>query len=84
MKLKFGAAVRARVQETLRFMESNGKNHRPWSLAGMLNRFLLGRPLANWEGSAHEIRIGEAVPAKLYQAVAEVLAFVYRLKRKQA
>jgi amino acid transporter len=44
-------------------MESNGKNHRPWSLAGMLNRFLLGRPLANWEGSAHEIGIGEAVPA---------------------
>ena len=43
--------------------ESNGKNHRPWSLAGMLNRFLLGRPLANWEGSAHEIGIGEAVPA---------------------
>ena len=29
----------------------------------MLNRFLLGRPLANWEGSAHEIGIGEAVPA---------------------
>ena len=44
-------------------LESNGKNHRPWSLAGMLNRFLLGRPLANWEGSAHEIGIGEAVPA---------------------
>jgi amino acid transporter len=44
-------------------MESNGKNHRPWSLAGMLNRFLLGRPLANREGSAHEIGIGEAVPA---------------------
>jgi len=44
-------------------MESNGKNHRPWSLAGLLNRFLLGRPLANWEGSAHEIGIGEAVPA---------------------
>ena len=43
--------------------ELNGKNHRPWSLAGMLNRFLLGRPLANWEGSAHEIGIGEAVPA---------------------
>ena len=43
--------------------ESNGKNHRPWSLAGMLNRFLLGRPLANREGSAHEIGIGEAVPA---------------------
>jgi amino acid transporter len=63
LKLKFGAAVRARVQEKLRFMESNGRNHRPWSLAGMLNRFLLGRPLANWEGSAHEIGIGEAVPA---------------------
>ena len=44
-------------------LESNGKNHRPWSLAGMLNRFLLGRPLANREGSAHEIGIGEAVPA---------------------
>ena len=28
--------------------------------------------------------IGEIVPAKLYQAVAEVLAFVYRLRRKQA
>lgn len=27
------------------------------------------------------VDIGEAVPAKLYQAVAEVLAFVYRLKR---
>ncbi len=30
------------------------------------------------------VDIGEAVPAKLYQAVAEVLAFVYRLKRKHA
>jgi flagellar biosynthetic protein FlhB len=28
--------------------------------------------------------IGELVPDKLYQAVAEVLAFVYRLKRKRA
>jgi flagellar biosynthesis protein FlhB len=28
--------------------------------------------------------IGDVVPAKLYQAVAEVLAFVYRLKRKHA
>ncbi len=44
-------------------MESNDKNHRPWSLAGILNRFLLGRPLANWEGTAHEIGIGEGVPA---------------------
>lgn len=28
------------------------------------------------------VEIGESIPAKLYQAVAEVLAFVYRLKQK--
>jgi amino acid transporter len=44
-------------------MESNGKNHRPWSLAGILDRFLLGRPLANWEGRSREIGVGEGVPA---------------------
>jgi flagellar biosynthetic protein FlhB len=30
------------------------------------------------------VDIGEAIPEKLYQAVAEVLAFVYRLKKKNA
>lgn len=30
------------------------------------------------------VEIGEAIPEKLYQAVAEVLAFVYRLKQKNA
>jgi flagellar biosynthetic protein FlhB len=30
------------------------------------------------------VKIGEAIPEKLYQAVAEVLAFVYRLKQKNA
>jgi flagellar biosynthetic protein FlhB len=40
------------------------------------------RPLA--QALYKIVDIGEAVPAKLYQAVAEVLAFVYRLKRKHA
>ncbi len=44
-------------------MKPNGKNHRSWSLAGILDRVLLGRPLANWEGRSHEIGIGEGVPA---------------------
>lgn len=30
------------------------------------------------------VEIGEVIPEKLYQAVAEVLAFVYRLKKKNA
>jgi flagellar biosynthetic protein FlhB len=30
------------------------------------------------------VDIGEVIPEKLYQAVAEVLAFVYRLKQKNA
>ncbi len=44
-------------------MKPNGKNHRSWSLGGILDRVLLGRPLANWEGRSHEIGIGEGVPA---------------------
>lgn len=40
------------------------------------------RPLA--QSLFKTVEIGEAVPDKLYQAVAEVLAFVYRLKRKRA
>lgn len=40
------------------------------------------RPLA--QALYKTVDIGEAVPEKLYQAVAEVLAFVYRLKRKHA
>jgi flagellar biosynthetic protein FlhB len=40
------------------------------------------RPLA--QSLFKTVDIGEAVPDKLYQAVAEVLAFVYRLKRKHA
>ncbi|HBF36653.1 MAG TPA: flagellar biosynthesis protein FlhB [Firmicutes bacterium] len=40
------------------------------------------RPLA--QSLFKTVDIGEAVPDKLYQAVAEVLAFVYRLKRKRA
>lgn len=31
-----------------------------------------------------QVDIGQAVPAELYKAVAEVLAFVYRLKKKRA
>jgi len=30
------------------------------------------------------VKVGEAIPDKLYQAVAEVLAFIYRLKGKVA
>lgn len=44
-------------------MKPNGKNHRSWSLAATLDRVLLGRPLANWEGRSHEIGVGEGVPA---------------------
>ena len=40
------------------------------------------KPLA--QALYKSVDIGDAVPAKLYQAVAEVLAFVYRLKRKHA
>jgi flagellar biosynthesis protein FlhB len=40
------------------------------------------RPLA--QSLFKTVEIGEIVPDKLYQAVAEVLAFVYRLKRKRA
>ena len=40
------------------------------------------RPLA--QALYKTVEIGEIVPAKLFQAVAEVLAFIYRLKRKQA
>jgi flagellar biosynthetic protein FlhB len=40
------------------------------------------RPLA--QSLFKAVEIGEVVPDKLYQAVAEVLAFVYRLKRKRA
>jgi flagellar biosynthesis protein FlhB len=40
------------------------------------------RPLA--QSLFKTVDIGEAVPDKLFQAVAEVLAFVYRLKRKRA
>jgi flagellar biosynthetic protein FlhB len=40
------------------------------------------RPLA--QSLFKTVDIGETVPDKLYQAVAEVLAFVYRLKRKRA
>lgn len=32
--------------------------------------------------SLYRIEVGEEIPAKLYQTVAEVLAFVYRLNRK--
>lgn len=39
-------------------------------------------PLARALWSASEV--GQAVPVDLYQAVAEVLAFVYRLKRRRA
>jgi amino acid transporter len=65
VELKLSAAsVRAiGVQEKLRLMESNGKNHREWSLGGILDRVLLGRPLANWEGRSREIGVGEGVPA---------------------
>ena len=44
-------------------MKPNGKNHRSWSLGGILDRVLLGRPLANWEGRSREIGVGEGVPA---------------------
>ena len=40
------------------------------------------RPLAHALFKA--VEIGEAIPEKLYQAVAEVLAFVYRLRQKHA
>jgi len=29
------------------------------------------------------VKVGESIPRDLYKAVAEVLAFVYKLKRKQ-
>ena len=40
------------------------------------------RPLA--QAIYKVVDIGEAIPANLFQAVAEVLAYVYRLKRKHA
>lgn len=40
------------------------------------------RPLA--QAIYKTVDIGEAIPANLFQAVAEVLAYVYRLKRKNA
>jgi len=40
------------------------------------------RPLA--QAIYKTVDIGEAIPANLFQAVAEVLAYVYRLKRKHA
>lgn len=40
------------------------------------------RPLA--QAIYKTVDIGEVIPANLFQAVAEVLAFVYRLKRKNA
>ena len=40
------------------------------------------RPLA--QAIYRTVDIGEAIPANLFQAVAEVLAYVYRLKRKHA
>jgi flagellar biosynthetic protein FlhB len=30
------------------------------------------------------VEIGKEIPAELYQAVAEILAYVYRLKKKVA
>lgn len=49
---------------------------------GIINQITLveNKPLA--QALYKTTEIGEIVPAKLYQAVAEVLAFVYRLKRK--
>lgn len=63
LKLSAASARAIGVQEKLRLMESNGKNHRAWSLGGILDRVLLGRPLANWEGRSREIGIAEGVPA---------------------
>lgn len=40
------------------------------------------RPLA--QAIYKTVDIGEAIPANLFQAVAEILAYVYRLKRKHA
>ena len=31
-----------------------------------------------------QVEIGQGIPADLYKAVAEVLAFVYRLKKKKS
>jgi len=39
------------------------------------------RPLAR--ALAEKTRVGKTIPIELYQAVAQVLAFVYRLKRGQ-
>ncbi|MBU0600345.1 EscU/YscU/HrcU family type III secretion system export apparatus switch protein, partial [bacterium] len=38
------------------------------------------KPLA--QSLYHDVETGEEIPAKLYNVVAEVLSFVYRLKQK--
>ncbi|MDD2421429.1 MAG: EscU/YscU/HrcU family type III secretion system export apparatus switch protein, partial [Heliobacteriaceae bacterium] len=39
------------------------------------------KPLA--QALYHSVEIGQEIPAELFQAVAEILAFIYRLKRKK-